>query len=191
MPHEPVTLVKKDGRRYEDLPAIVQSKMIFTEDPKIPIEDGDEFIRTLPSGVHERFTVTDAGFMQGFGAVMPAHYQSKVRKSTAVQPPAPQQHFHVSGPNSRVNIGSHDASHNSVNIDTTTLFTNVRQVVQQSSLNSDVMRQIVARIDAMQSAPDKRDFAQRYSEFISAISDHATLMATLAPYLPALSQLLT
>lgn len=191
MPHESVTLVKQDGRRFEDLPAIVDSKAIFTEDPKIPIEDGDEFIRTLPSGVQERFIVTDAGFMQGFGTAMPAHYQSKVRKSTAARPPATQQHFHLSGPNSRVNIGSHDASTNTVTHETTTLFKTVRQVIQQSPLDPEVMQHIIERLDAAKASAGQKDFAQRYSDFISAAANHATLMTSLVPYLPALSQLLT
>jgi predicted nucleotide-binding protein len=76
-----VTLVKKDGRRFENLPAAVQSNLIFTNDAQIPIEDGDSFERQLPSGITERFSILDAGFMQEFHG-MSAHYQSKVRKQT-------------------------------------------------------------------------------------------------------------
>ena len=38
-----VTLVKKNGQRFTDLPASVQSSQIFTDNPNIPIEDGDQF----------------------------------------------------------------------------------------------------------------------------------------------------
>lgn len=61
---EPVTLIKNDGRRF-DLQAIVSKDKIFTDNPQIPIEDGDEFERKLPSGVVERYTVLDAGFQRG------------------------------------------------------------------------------------------------------------------------------
>jgi len=44
-----VTLIKKDGRRFDNLPAAVQSGGILTNDPKIPIEDGDWFERQTPS----------------------------------------------------------------------------------------------------------------------------------------------
>ena len=77
-----VTLVKKNGQRFADLRASVQKGKIFTNDPNIPIEEGDEFVRQLPSGVTETFTVTDAGFMQGIHGI-PSHYQTTVRKNSA------------------------------------------------------------------------------------------------------------
>ena len=39
-----VTLVKQDGRRFEDLRASVQSDKVFTDDPQLPIEEGDTFL---------------------------------------------------------------------------------------------------------------------------------------------------
>ena len=77
-----VTLVKKDGQQFENLSASVQPGLIFTDNPKIPIEDGDQFERQLPSGIVEVFTVVESGFQQGL-VTIPAHYQSKVRKNTA------------------------------------------------------------------------------------------------------------
>lgn len=78
-----VSLIKKDGRRFDNLPASVQSGKIFTNDPRIPIEDGDRFERRTPSGVIDYFRVVDAGFMQEFHGIS-AHYQSKVQKESAV-----------------------------------------------------------------------------------------------------------
>ena len=46
-----VTLVKQDGRRVEDLRASVQSNMIFTDDPKLLIEEGDNVRTHLLSGL--------------------------------------------------------------------------------------------------------------------------------------------
>lgn len=77
-----VSLIKQDGRRFDDMPASVQSGKIFTDDSKIPVEDGDHFERRTPSGVTERFLIIDAGFMQAIPG-MSAHYQSKVRKEAA------------------------------------------------------------------------------------------------------------
>ena len=74
-----VTLVKKNGQRFTDLPASVQSSQIFTDNPNIPIEDGDQFERQQPSGIVDVFTVVDSGFQQEFHGI-PSHYQSKVRK---------------------------------------------------------------------------------------------------------------
>ena len=77
-----VTLVKKDGQRFENLSASVQTGLILTDNPEIPIEDGDQFERQLPSGIVDVYTVVDSGFQQSFHSI-PAHYQSKVRKNTA------------------------------------------------------------------------------------------------------------
>ena len=61
-----ITLVKKTGQRFENLPASVQSGLILTDNVKVPVEDGDTFERKLPSGVAESFEVLDAGFQQEF-----------------------------------------------------------------------------------------------------------------------------
>ena len=78
-----VTLVKQDGRRFENVRASVQSDKIFTDDPKLPIEEGDRFERSLPSGLLETYVVTDRGFMEGMGGIS-SHYRSKVEKAVAV-----------------------------------------------------------------------------------------------------------
>ena len=75
----------EDKGKFEDLRAVVQPNLIMTNNPKIPIEDGDQFERQLPSGVVDVFTVMDSGCQQRFHSI-PAHYQSKVRKNTAEAP---------------------------------------------------------------------------------------------------------
>ena len=187
-----VSLIKKDGTRFENLPASVQSGRIFTYDPKIPIEDGDQFERQLPSGIVEVFTVVDSGFQQAFHGI-PAHYQSKVRKNTAESPrsprPAaePQVVYNLIGPNARVNIQSSDSSTNVVSVESVVLFDNLREVIRKSSLDSTIAGQLIQNVRAMQSAVGTKTFAERYKEFIAVAADHMTLVA---PFLPALTQLL-
>lgn len=84
--HDRVTLVKPDERRFPNILASVQIDKIFTDDEKLPIEEGDFFERSLPSGLVETYQVTDRGFMEGMGGI-PSHYQSKVRKVTARSAP--------------------------------------------------------------------------------------------------------
>ena len=187
-----VTLVKTDGRRFENLRASVQSNLIFTDNPETPIEDGDQFERQLPSGVVEVFTVVDSGFNQGaFG--IPAHYQSKVRKNTAQSlasprpTTSPQVVYNLIGPNSRVNIRSSDSSTNVVNVDSAVLFDNLREAIRESSLDNTVMQQLIDSVDAMQSSAGTRMFGERYKEFVALAADHMTLVT---PFLPALTQLL-
>ena len=187
-----VTLVKKDGQRFEHLPASVQAGLIWTFNPKIPIEDGDRFERQLPSGIVDVFTVLDSGFQQGLHGI-PAHYESKVRKNTAESPPSPrpaagpQVVYNLIGPNTRINIQSSDSSTNVVNVESADLFDNLREAIQKSSLDSTVARQLIQNVKAMQSAVGTKTFGERYKEFIAVAADHMTLVA---PFLPALKQLL-
>ena len=187
-----VTLVKKDGQRFENLSASVQPGLIFTDNPKIPIEDGDQFERQLPSGIVEVFTVVDLGFQQG-GVTIPAFYQAKVRKNTAESPrsprPAaePQVVYNLIGPNARVNIQSSDSSTNVVSVESAVLFDDLRETIRESSLDSTVEQQLIQNVEAMQSAVGTKKFAEHYGEFIAAAADHMTLVS---PFLPALAQML-
>ena len=170
----------------------VQSGLILTDNPKIPIEDGDQFERQLPSGIVDVFTVVDSGFQQRFHDI-PPHYQSKVRKNTAGSPPSPrpaavpQVVYNLIGPNARVNIQSSDLSTNVVSVESAVLFDNLREVIRKSSLDSTVSRQLIQNVSAMQSAVGTKTFGERYKEFITVAADHMTLVA---PFLPALTQLL-
>src|SRR5439155_20455764 len=120
----------------------------------------------------------------------PAHYQSQVRKNSAISasPVRPQTVYNLVGANSRVNIQSSDSSTNVVNVESNTLFTNLRQTIQQSSLDANIVQRLTEHVDAMQSSTGTKTFGQRYKEFIALAADHATLMSTIAPFLPALSQ---
>src|SRR5260370_9252307 len=80
-----VTLVKRDGRRFENLSASVQSGTVFTNDPNLPIEEGDTFERRLPNDLVEIYEVIDRGYLEGRGSIS-SHYQSKVRKLLASSP---------------------------------------------------------------------------------------------------------
>ena len=43
-----VSLIKADGRRWDDIAASVQTRKIFIEDAQLPIEEGDIIERRLP-----------------------------------------------------------------------------------------------------------------------------------------------
>ena len=150
------------------------------------------FERQQPSGIVDVFTVVDSGFQQEFHGI-PSHYQSKVRKNTAASPsrprPAagPQVVYNLIGQNARVNIQSSDSSTNVVNVESALLFDNLREVIRTSSLDSTVVQQLLQNVGAMQSAVGTKTFGEHYKEFIAVAADHMTLVA---PFLPALTQLL-
>lgn len=113
-----VTLVKADGTVVrENIQAQVSAGMIITFDADLPLEPGDHFLRSLPSGLVEDYVVDDPNFMTGIRRI-PSSFQSKVHRSREATAP-PQQviqritnHFH--GDNSRVTVGT-DNSINVVN----------------------------------------------------------------------------
>ena len=82
--NDTISLVKKDGRRFDNIISNVQSEKIFTDDTTLPIEEGDKFIRELPNGQVEDYLILDTGFMKG-QRLIPDHYQVKVRQETAIQ----------------------------------------------------------------------------------------------------------
>lgn len=183
-----VTLVKKTGQRIEDLLASVQSKLILTDNVKVPVEDGDTFERTLPSGVTESYEVLDAGFQQAFHGI-PAHYQSKVQKRTAKVRGSSTQHtvYNLIGPNARVNIQSTDSSTNVVNVESTVLFDNLRGAIRTSISDSELRKALMVCVEAMEAAVGTRTFADPYKNFIALAADH---ISVFGPFLPALTQFL-
>lgn len=111
-----VTLVKKDGTVVrEGMQAQVSSGKIITFDADLPLEPGDHFLRTLPSGLVEDYEVDDPNFIAGIHDI-PSSFQARVHRTREAV--APQQqvvqritaHFH--GSNSRLTVGID----NSVNI---------------------------------------------------------------------------
>jgi len=184
-----VTLVKKNGQRHPDLPAAVQSKLILTENAQIPIEEGDVFERTLPSGIVETFEVIDAGFFNAFSG-MPAHYQSKVEKRSARPKPAATPHvvYNLIGPNARVNIASNDSSTNVVNVESNVLFENLRDAIARSIAGDELKKELTQRVNEMEAAAGTNTFAAKYKAFIGVAADHISLFG---PFLPALTQFLS
>jgi hypothetical protein len=185
-----VTLVKKNGsKRFENIRASVQSTKIFTNyDPTIPIEDGDVFERTLTNGIVERYTILDAGFKQGMGGIN-SHYQSVVRKQTRIDPLAQpgQIVYNLIGPNARVNIQSVDSSTNLVEVEPAELFDRIRETIGKSVQDGEMLEKLQEKVTELEKAQGTTGFKARYQEFVALAANHMTL---LAPFIPALSQML-
>lgn len=183
-----VTLIKKSGNRVENIRASVQRDKIFTNDPAIPIEDGDVFERTLPNGIVERYDILDAGFMQGTEGI-PPHYQSVVRKQTKIDPLAqPSQIiYNLIGPNARVNIQSIDSSANLVEVESAELFGRIREAIGRSVQDGKLLKKLQEKATELEKAQGTTGFMARYQEFMALAANHMTL---LAPFIPALSQML-
>jgi hypothetical protein len=95
--------------------------------------------------------------------------------------------YNLQGPHSRVNIHSNDSSVNISHQVTENVFADMRQVIQTHVQNEDDRRQILKDLDEMEEAKGSTGFVQKYQNFIASAANH---MSLLAPFIPALTQLL-
>jgi hypothetical protein len=95
--------------------------------------------------------------------------------------------YHVNGYNSRVNINSTDSSTNSVTISTEQVFAKLQQVISEGVEAGSTRDLMLSSLDEMRKTEKHPTFAQRYTDFISCAADHMTLVA---PFIPALSEIL-
>lgn len=184
-----VALVKPDGTRVEGISASGQRESIFVTDVSLPIEEGDTIERDRPGGIVERYTVLDAGYHGDFYDI-PAYFQMQVRKATAIprNSPSPSNNYYLTGPNSRVNNSSVDAS---VNFSLTQqgssqLFDDLLAALNEIT-DVEQREQLVVDVEEMKAAQGSPGFLARYQTFMQDAANHMTVVA---PFLLALAQLL-
>lgn len=183
--NERVTIIKRNGERYENVAASVQRDKVFTERADVPVEEGDTIERKLPNGVVEQFVVEDPGFMVAIGG-FPDHYQMNVRLATAQSPQRTATTiYNVSGPNARVNINSNDSSSNVINIAADELFAKIRETLGALPMAADRRDEVLTAVDSMERTRGTPEYLSWYSKFVSGLADHIALMS---PFLPALAQ---
>lgn len=117
-----VSLVKKDGTVIkEDIKALVSKGKIMISDALLPIEIGDHLLRKLPNGLVEDYIVEDPNFNAGVHGIKP-FFNAHVRRSDLA--PAQSSNIihtitaNISGPNSRLTIGTDNSVNTSSEIST-------------------------------------------------------------------------
>lgn len=181
-------LHKPDGRVFQNIKACVSGKgVIAIENVSLPIEVGDRFTRNLPSGLTESFIVDDPGYRGPFSGIA-AHYQVKVHRAGTERSPLRGATYNVTGPNARVNINSHDHSTNTVTFEPAPVFADLRQSVLEAVAEEGERAKLLAGIEAMEDGHRTHAFVNRYKDFIALAANHMTIVA---PFLPALSALLS
>jgi hypothetical protein len=198
-PQSDIDIVAPDGTVRHRTKAIVHAKSvtvpkpsvvtdpgsIIIPDPSLVIEPRDEIRRRIPSGREETFEVVDPVFHEK-SHYIPAHYQAIVRKK-GIFPSGQGGNYsvHVSGQNARVNIGSHD---HSTNIATQgDVFGDIVAALRGVVKNADELRDLLFAVDEMKRQHGSAGFVAAYRSFVSLAADH---LGVLAPFLPALGQLL-
>jgi hypothetical protein len=183
-----VTVRTKDGKTYADVRASVQPGNIFTQRIDIPIQPGDEVVRRTPAGIDEVFVVQDPGYHAKFGSI-PACYQMTVRRADAPRSEAGGATviYNLTGPNARFNINSVDSSTNVVSQAPPEFFEALRLAIQSRIPGGQEQKDLLATTADLEQESGKPGFAQRYARFMALAANH---MDVLAPFIPALSQML-
>lgn len=178
-----VKLIKKSGDIIENISANVQPGLICIDDEKVPVEDGDTIERKLPSGIIEQWIVTEPGYY-GAHPGFPA-YQCKVKKaSQIIQSKSQQIIYNVNGANAKVNINSTDNSTNNVTVNPSELFDKLTDLIK---VNIGDNAELIELVDEMRKTQDQPGFLNRYQNFIACATNH---MALIAPFIPALTQMI-
>jgi hypothetical protein len=73
-----LTLLKQDGTTIPDIDAVIKPMEILIINGKLPVEEGDILMRTLPGGLLDKFTIVD----RGFNSHPKPHYQAKYTKAS-------------------------------------------------------------------------------------------------------------
>jgi len=179
-----VTLVKKDGNKYENIKASVQNNKIFTTDDKLPIEEGDIFIRKLPNGLDEEFVVDDRGFFPGRGGIH-AHYQVKVSRKNKQKVNPTSATYNLHGPNSRVNVNSQDFSINTVEINKDNVFQELCKIISKQISDANEKQLLIDKIKELESIKNTDNYTLKYTEFIAHAANHISIIAPFIPMLTA------
>lgn len=188
MANDIITIVKPNGEFFENIRANVQPEIIFIFDEKIPLEEDDKIYRKLPSGLVETYIVLDRGFYSSSSHGIQGHYQAKVRKEGSIKEAEYKSIinvYNVSGNNSRVNINSTDNSVNYVN-DSSGLFEDIRKVLL--TIQDDKIKNgSIELLKEMEETKNTPSFLSKYQNFIGILANHMTI---IAPFIPALTQLI-
>jgi hypothetical protein len=185
-PQSDIDIVAPDGSVRHRTKAAVRAKSVTVWEPSLVIEPGDEILRRIPSGREETFEVVDPVFHEKEGYT-PAHYQVEVRRKDMF-PSCQDDNYRVhiiSSPNARVNIRSHDHSTNIASQGD--IFGDISAALQGVVKNADELRHLLSVVDEMKRQRGGTGFVAAYRSFVSLAADH---LGILAPFLPALSQLL-
>lgn len=183
-----VSIIKKNGTRFDGVKASVQKDNIFLQRADILVEPEDLVERKMSNGGTETFEVIDPGFHEQFHSI-PAGYQMSVRKLGIPEAKQAAQTIinNLTGPNARVNFGSIDNSSNSANTTNIKIFEQLRAAISEA-LHEPESAILLTKLDELQNAVATPTYVSRYKEFMQAAANH---MALISPFIPALTALIS
>ncbi|HEY0461351.1 MAG TPA: hypothetical protein VGC97_19610 [Pyrinomonadaceae bacterium] len=91
--------------------------------------------------------------------------------------------YNLQGTHSRVNISSQDQSLNISQQTSENVFTDIRQVIQTQIQNEGEKADILNKLDELEKSIGKKEFTEKYRDFIGTVADHISLIAIFIPHL--------
>ncbi len=91
--------------------------------------------------------------------------------------------YNLQGTQSRVNISSHDQSVNISQQTSENVFADMRQVIQTQVQNEKEKTEILNKLNELENSIGKKEFTEKYKDFIGTVADHIGLISAFIPYL--------
>jgi len=95
--------------------------------------------------------------------------------------------YHITGHNNRWVTNSQDHSVNVVTQSSDQIFASLRQEIESHVPSGEEQTDILSRLVALEQSQSSPSFKQRYIDFIAAAANHMTF---IAPFIPALTEML-
>lgn len=181
-----ISVLKKDGNRFDGIKASVQSGGIFISGCTLLIESGDLIQRKMSNGGEETFEVLDPGFHEEFHGI-PAGYQMAVKKLGIPEAQKAVQHisYTITGHNARITQNSVDNSTNVINVnaDAVAYITALRSAVQGAGFSAHDEQSALDVIDAVdaqfQSGHPKKTVIAALLAALPNVANVATIVTSL------------
>jgi hypothetical protein len=184
-----VSLLKKDGTKFDGIKAIVQRDKIFIVDSKLLIESGDLVQRKMSNGGEEIYEIIDPGYHEKFHTI-PANYQMAVKKLGIPEAAKAVQNitYNITGHNARINQNSIDASTNavSVNPDIIKCLTALRAAIETSGLPAQEKTSASEVVDAVEAQIQSGKPSKSVVSALLASLPHAANIAAIVSSLTSL-----
>jgi hypothetical protein len=183
---ERAVLVRKDGARHE-IRAQFSRRGVVTADVGLPIEAGDVFERSLPTGDVELYDVSEATLVAVSSSV-PALYDCRVRRRTAKAPRLPDTgERDVVGARQRVRTRP-EAAVGGVRalFEVDTLFADLRAAVAEQ-VPAARRKAALGAVAEMQACRGTDAFARAYARFLGVVAEDVDSLRAFMPPLATLA----
>ncbi|MGE6718779.1 hypothetical protein ACQKGD_15565 [Peribacillus frigoritolerans] len=188
-----VSLEKQNGEIITNIQSNVKENEIFIVDSSLKIEEGDRITRSLPNGLKEGYIVTNS-IRYGKKFSIPAHYELRVRKETAIEHERFQTIINdnsttnITGDYNRVNKHSTDNSTNtSIKETEFIIFNQLKEIIEESDISVTEKDKIISNINELKESVGTSNYQSKYQHFIASAANHMTI---IAPFIPELTKLL-